>query len=112
MATSQSPAAPGPPAEGRDWTADVTDRIESVVGMVRDKTTTPATLVARGVVFGVVVGVLAAALLFLLILVVVRICDVYLPFHPLGRRVWVTYAGASAIFLLAGAFLWRKRRPA
>lgn len=98
------------PAES-DWTEDVTNRIESLVSTVRQKTTVPATVAARGVVFGVVVGVLAAALLFLLVLGVIRILDVYLPFHPRARRVWVVYTAASAIFLASGAFLWRKRRP-
>jgi hypothetical protein len=106
-----SPQAGPPAAEDRDWTADITGRIESTVGLVRDKTTVPATLAARGIVFGLVVGVLAAALLLLLVLAVVRIADVYLPLHPVGRRVWVADAIAAAIFFLAGAFAWRKRRP-
>jgi hypothetical protein len=105
-------AANGPaPTGDHDWTIQVADRIESVVGSVRDKTTRPATLVARGLVYGLVVGVLGAALLFLLVLGLTRVLDVYLPFHPLGRRVWVVDAGAAAIFLGSGAFLWRKRRP-
>lgn len=99
------------PTSDHDWTYDVTDRIESVVKIVRDKTTVPATLVARGVVYGLVAGVLGAAILFLLVVSVVRLLDVYLPFHPIGRRVWVVDAAAAAIFLGSGAFLWRKRRP-
>jgi hypothetical protein len=105
-------AANGPaPTGDQDWTVQVADRIESVVGSVRDKTTRPATLVARGLVYGLVAGVLGAALLFLLVLGLTRVLDVYLPFHPVGRRVWVADAGAAAIFLGSGAFLWRKRRP-
>ena len=38
---------------GSDWTVEVADRIESVVGAVRDRTTVPITKVARVVVFGV-----------------------------------------------------------
>lgn len=106
-----SSGAGGPAAEDQDWTADVAGRIESAVALVRDKTTVPATLVARGIVFGVVVGVLGAAMLLLLVMSVVRVADVYLPFHPHGRRVWVSYAVASAIFFGVGAFAWRKRRP-
>lgn len=98
------------PAES-DWTDDVTKRIESLVSTVRQKTTVPATVAARGLVFGVVVGVLGAALLFLVVLGVIRVLDVYLPFHPRARRVWVVYGASSAIFLASGAFLWRRRRP-
>lgn len=104
--TSPSPASPG-----SDWPADVATRIDSLVGAVRDKTTVPATTAARGVVYGLILGVLAAAIGILMVIVVVRILDVYLPFHPVGRRVWVVDAAASAIFLGAGAFLWRRRRP-
>lgn len=104
--TSPSPASPG-----GDWPADVAARIESVVGAVRDKTTVPTTTAARALVYGTVLGVLGAALGILLVIALVRLLDVYLPFHPHGRRVWVVDAGASAIFLALGTFLWRKRRP-
>lgn len=99
------------PAAGRDWTDEVADRIESVVSTVRDKTTVPVTKAARAVVFGLVAGVLGAGLFLLLIMTVVRLLDVYMPYHPLGRRVWTVDAGAAAIFLALGAFAWRKRRP-
>jgi len=104
-------ASDQPTSAERDWTYQVTDRIESVVGSVRSKTTAPATLIARVVVYGLVVGVLAAALLLLLVIAGVRLLDVYLPFHPIGRRVWVVDAATAAIFLGSGTFAWRKRRP-
>ncbi|MBV9661795.1 MAG: hypothetical protein JO337_11615 [Acidimicrobiales bacterium] len=107
--TATGPASS--PGQEKDWTSEIAGRIESTVALVRDKTTVPATLVARGLVFGLVVGVLAAAMLFLLVVALVRIADVYLPFQPVGRRVWVADAIASAIFLLGGALVWRKRRP-
>ncbi len=95
---------------GPQWTDQVADQIESVVGTIRDKTTVPATKVAQGVVFGLVALILGTVALVLLIIGVLRL-HVYLPFHPESRRMWVTYAGLGAIFLLAGAFLWRMRRP-
>jgi hypothetical protein len=100
-----------PASPDRDWTYDVADRVESVVGSIRDKTTVPATFIARAIVYGLVVGTLGAAFLFLMVVAGVRLLDVYLPFHPVGRRVWVVDTGAAAIFLGSGAFLWRKRRP-
>jgi hypothetical protein len=96
---------------GRDWTDEVADRIESVVSTVRDKTTVPVTKAARAVVFGVVAGVLGAGAFLLVVIAIVRLLDVYLPYHPLGRRVWTVDAGAAAIFLAAGALAWRRRRP-
>jgi hypothetical protein len=98
------------PGADRDWTVEVANRIESVVDTVRDKTTKPVTTVAHVIVFGLVAGVLGSVGFFLIVVAGVRVLDVYLPFHPLARRVWVVDAGAAAIFLGAGAFLWRKRR--
>lgn len=96
---------------GRDWPDEIADRIESVVGAVRGKTTVPVTRAARAVVFGLVAGVLAATAFIVFVIALVRLLDVYLPWHPTARRVWTVYAGASAIFLGAGAFAWRRRRP-
>lgn len=105
-------AQPAATDGGTDWTVEVVHRIDTVVGTVRNKTTVPITTIARGVVFGLVVAVAAILALTLLSISVVRLLVAYLPFHPEGRRVWVSYAGLGAIFLLAGAFAWRKRRPA
>lgn len=95
----------------QDWTVEITNRIESAVGTVRDKTTVPVTKAARAAVYGLVGGALAALALFVLVVGAVRLLDVYLPFHPEARRVWVVDAIAAAIFLGSGAFLWRMRRP-
>jgi hypothetical protein len=102
--------SPSPTASGRDWPAEVAARVDSVVGTVRDKTTVPATTAARVLVYGLVLGVLGAGLGILVVIALVRLLDVYLPFHPLGRRVWVVDGASSAIFLAGGAFLWRRRR--
>jgi hypothetical protein len=101
----QSPVPP--PA--RDWTVEVTDRIESVVGTVRDRTAVPATKAARLLIFGFVAGTLGMVALFLLAQGLLRILYVYVPIHPLARRVWVVDAIVAAIFLASGAFLWRKK---
>jgi hypothetical protein len=96
--------------EEHDWTYEVTDRIESVVTTVREKATVPAIIGARGVVYGIVAAVFAVILLVLLIIAALRLLYVYLPIHPLARRVWIADAIVSAIFLGAGAFCWWKGR--
>ncbi len=108
MTTSGSPRQAAP---AHDWPDQVAHRIESVVGTVRDKTTVPVTLVARGFVYGVVVGALGVVSFLLVVIALVRLGDVYLPYHPLSRRVWTVDAAASAIFLAAGALAWSRRRP-
>lgn len=97
---------------GHDWTVEVVRRIDTAVGTVRRKTTIPIIKLARVVVFGLVAAVGGLLALLLTCIAVVRIAVVYLPFDPVARRVWVTYAGLGAIFLALGAFAWRKRRPA
>lgn len=105
-APTSSPGVSGPPRP--DWTVTVADRIESVVETVRDKTTIPITRVARGIVFGLLAAVAATAALILAVILIVRL-HVYLPFQPEGRRLYTSYAVVGAIFVLAGAFFWRKR---
>lgn len=111
MTSPTASPGPGSSGPGHDWAADVAGRIESLVGTVRDKTTVPATTAARVVVYGLLAGVLGAALFIFMTIGLIRLLDVYLPFHPRGRRVYVVDGAASAIFLAAGAFLWRRRRP-
>jgi hypothetical protein len=94
---------------GDDWTVKAADRIELVVETVRDKTTVPVQKVARGVVYGLVAAVMALLAFVLSVIGLFRLHR-YLPFQPEARRVWVTYMGLGAIFLLAGMFSWRKRR--
>jgi len=101
----RSPAGPGP---GGDWTVMVTERIESVVSTLRDKTTVPVTKIVRALVFGLIIAVMGTVALVFGVIGVLRL-HVYWPFHPEGRKVWVTYVGLGAIFMLAGAFAWRKR---
>jgi hypothetical protein len=101
---------PPPPSEG-DWTYDLTERFESVVDTVRRKTTVPVLVAARGIVFGIVAVIFFAGLVVLVVIVTVRVLDAYLPIQPSERRVWVVYAVTAAIFMVAGALLWRMGRP-
>lgn len=104
-ATSAMPASPArPPDAPQDWTVQVADTIESVVGSIRDKTTVPAETVARALVYGILVGVMGATALVLLTVGTVRLLDNWL-------RIWAVYAILGGLFTLLGLFLWRKRRP-
>jgi hypothetical protein len=108
---SQSvPTSPPPAGPAHDWTVEAVDRLESVVEVVRDKTTVPITKVARTVVYGLVVGVLAIVALILLVIGLFRL-HVYLPFDEEGQKVYFTYLVLGAIFVIVGMFLWRRRVP-
>ena len=93
---------PSPPS---DWTVQVADTVESVVGQVRDKTTVPAETLARALVYGILIATMATAALVLVTVGVVRLLDNWL-------RIWAVYAIVGGLFTVVGAFLWRKRRPA
>jgi len=87
-----------------DWPARTADAIVNVVGAVRDRTTGPITTVARGLVFGVFAGVLGIAVAVVLLIAAIRLLDQVLP-----SGVWVAYLVLGALFVIAGALVFRKR---
>ena len=86
-----------------EWPAQAADAIVDTIGKVRDKTTRPAIVAARAVVYGfiaAVVGIIAAILALILL---VRLYDNYVPGH-----VWPLYAVLFAVFTFGGVFCLRK----
>ena len=104
MASPVPPSSSSPTASSSDWTTQVADTVESVVGTIRDKTTVPAETAARALVYGIVISAMATAALVLLTVGAVRLLDNWL-------RIWAVYAIVGGVFTLFGAFLWRRRRP-
>jgi len=98
-------AAPNSPTS-ESWPSRAAETIEAVVTGVADKTVKPLTTAARGLVFGLVVGIVAQMLLVLLTVGVLRVLDVY----AFPGRVWASYTLVGGIFVLAGSFLWSRRR--
>lgn len=88
-----------------DWTVQIADTIESVVGSVRDKTAVPLETVARGLVYGILVAVIGTTALVLFTIIVVRLLSYLL-------EVWAVYGIVGIVFSGSGLLLWRKRRPA
>jgi hypothetical protein len=107
-----TPVAPRPDApmsatngtSSADWTVQIADTIESVVGSVRDKTAVPLETVARGLVYGILMAVIGVTALVLVTIAGLRLLDYLLP-------MWAAYAIVGGLFTLLGLFLWRKRRP-
>jgi hypothetical protein len=108
MATPATPRPDAPLATtgttSADWTVQVADTIESVVGSVRDKTAVPLETVARALVYGILIAVVGTAALVLVVAILVRVLSYVL-------EVWAVYAILGGLFTLLGLFLWRKRRP-
>jgi hypothetical protein len=91
---------------GGDWPVRATDTVERVVDTVRSKTTGPAIVISRVVVYGLVAAVLGITALVLVLVALVRLLDAYLP-----RGVWLPYFILGAVLAVAGAVAWRQRAP-
>jgi hypothetical protein len=116
MANASFPARsapqPGAPAPEADWPAQAADKIEQVVGSVRDKTTGPALTVARAVVYGLFAVLVGSVVAVLLIVAAVRLIDVYLPDSVFGEdHMWAAYLILGLVFMVGAAVLWPRRRP-
>lgn len=97
----EAPASSGViPAE---WPAQAADVIVDTIAKVRDRTTRPAIIAARGLVYGVLAGVMALVTGILVLTMIVRMWDVYVPGH-----VWVIYAIFAVVFSAGGALLLKK----
>jgi hypothetical protein len=112
MASTGAPMTPyAPPETGEDWPAQVADQIVGVVGTVRDKTTGPLLGVARAIVYGTFVLVIGSAALVLLVVMLVRLVDNYLPDEVFGEdHIWATYLILGLLFSVAGLVLWGRRK--
>lgn len=109
MASRSNPAEP---TDGRtlipvEWSAQAADTVVDIVAKVRDKTTRPAQVAARALVYGIVVGVAAVTALVLTIVLLLRMYDNWVP-GPL----WIAYAGLAAILMVSGLVCFaRAGRP-
>ena len=99
------------PSDGDDWPARASATIVQYVGTVRDKTTGPALSASRNIVYilamaliGVIVAILALVLLVRFLVTVTA----YVPGVAEGET-WLAYFVLGGIFLLIGAWLWRKK---
>jgi hypothetical protein len=93
-------------ASSGDWPAQATEKVETVVVAVRDKSVRPLTLVARAIVYGIVASAVAMVVISLASVGVLRLLDIYL----FPGRVWASYTMLGGIFTLAGLFVWTLRR--
>jgi hypothetical protein len=87
-----------------DWTTDAADRIEGVVGLVRDRTVVPAQKATRAIVFGLLTTFFIGTALTMLSIGAFRALAVYLP-----GGVWAAHLVMGGIFVTAGTFFWARR---
>jgi len=103
-------APPGTPAQP-DWADQTADTIVRVVGNVRDRTTGPALLVVRAVVYGMFIALVGMAALVLFTILAVRFIDNYLPSSVFGdEHVWMAHLILGLLFAIIGTVLFRQRK--
>jgi hypothetical protein len=101
---------PSNPLSDPNWAPQLADTIERVVGQVRDRTTKPVVMIARGLVFGLLglfVGLFALVLVLIGLLRGLQALIEWPLSHP--TAVWVSYLLLGGLFCLAGAFCMTKR---
>jgi hypothetical protein len=99
-------AVPTPSPRGvipPEWPAQAADAVVETIAKVKDKTTKPAIVAARTLVYGVVVGLVGALAFFLILVMIVRLWANYVPGH-----VWIIYAIFAVVFSVAGAVMLRR----
>jgi hypothetical protein len=94
-----------------DWPARASATVVQYVGAVRDKTTGPALVASRNLVYALALGLIGLVLAVLVLVLAVRVLVVvtaYVPGVELGES-WLAYLLLGGIFLVVGAILWRKK---
>lgn len=87
-----------------DWPAQAADKIVETVDTVRVKTTRPALVAARAVVFGLAAGIIGVVAVVLLLIMAIRMLHNWVPVDD----IWPIYAGFSVIFIVGGLYFLRK----
>ena len=91
------------PAQAADWVVDKVDSVKRV-------TTDNAVVAIRAIVYGLVVAVLGTAALILLVTVLVRMADAYLPIgNGVGDAVWAAHLFIGSLVTILGLGAWASR---
>lgn len=101
---------PGNPLTDPNWAADTTDTVVRVVDQVKSKTTKPAVMAARGLVFGILAAFLGLFALVLLLLGLTRGLQAALDAgFDHERSVYISYFIVGGLLSLVGLLLFKKR---
>ncbi|CAB4549521.1 MAG: hypothetical protein F2545_00335 [Actinobacteria bacterium] len=98
------------PLNDPEWATRAVNFIDRIVGSIRKYTTQPLIIVARGIVFGLLAGFgIAVALVLVLIGLSRGLQSALDAVFEHEVSVWVSYFILSAIFLVIGIVLMRRR---
>lgn len=90
---------------------DLVDRllsgVDHVLDLVHDKVLRPVILAGRAIAFGLIIALAALVFVVVLLIGLVRLLNVY----AFSGHEWITYVAIGGLSIIAGWFIWRKRRP-
>lgn len=100
----------GNPLTDPNWAESTTDQVVKLVDQVKAKTTKPAVMAARGLVFGLLALFLGLFALVLLLVGFTRGIQAALePFIDQPRAVYTSYFIVGGILTIVGLVLFKKR---
>jgi hypothetical protein len=105
----------GNPFTDDSWPTDTVDRIDRVVGVVRDRVTNNVVLVVRGVVFGLIGLLLGISLAIVGMIMITRglqsLVSLFTGNTGTGhsRSVYISYLVVGGVMLLGGGMCMRRR---
>lgn len=94
-----------------DWPTQAADTVVRYVDQVRAGTTDKAMSVARGVVYGAFASIIGILLATMMLIGVFRAVD-RLRQLIVADSVWLTYLVLGLVFVVAGQFLFSRRKKA
>lgn len=98
------------PLTDPDWADSTTEQVVKLVDNVKAKTTKPAVMAARGLVFGLLAVFLGLFALVLLLVGLTRGLQAAIePLTDQGPAVYISYFIVGGVLTLGGAWLFRKR---
>ncbi len=101
---------PGNPLTDPNWADSTTDQVVKLVDNVKSKTTKPAVMAARGLVFGLLAIFLGLFAMVLVLIGLTRGLQGALDWQfDHERSVYISYFIVGGIFTIAGLLLFRKR---
>jgi len=100
----------GNPLTDPDWATNTTDQVVRLVDNVKSKTTKPAVMAARGLVFGILAVFLGLFALALLLITITRALQAALePATNQAQAVYLSYFIVGGVLTIIGAVLFKKR---
>lgn len=86
-----------------EWPKQAADTVVDTISKVRDKTTKPAIVASRALVYGIIISVVGTVAVVVLMVGLIRVLNNYLP-----GEIWTVYLGLGVVFSVIGVALIRK----